>query len=154
MICQVLKEFERRRELQLPGSIIDVPEDMLLKMAGYVQPVEAPAINNIDAEEDASRIGVDSKAALVSAVDDLPGFCHNKGICYALQEAYSDVHPYGCIEAKCDYYSERRTCRWCKGDDFWLSAVRGGVSVCRRCHPPALGAELINNDIHSHQRRY
>lgn len=39
MRCQVLKTFNRRGERQLPGSIIEVPEGVLQKLAGYVQPV-------------------------------------------------------------------------------------------------------------------
>lgn len=39
MRCQVIKPFNRRGEIQHPGSIIDVPKEMLLNMAGYVQPV-------------------------------------------------------------------------------------------------------------------
>jgi len=39
MRCHVLKTFVRRGESFLPGSIIDVPENMVLKMTGYVLPV-------------------------------------------------------------------------------------------------------------------
>jgi len=35
----------------------------------------------------------------------------------------------------------QRTCYCCKGTDFWLS-IHGGT-VCRRCHPPAPGAEKM-----------
>lgn len=37
MRCEVLKSFKRRGELQLPGSIIEVPENMLDKLTGFVQ---------------------------------------------------------------------------------------------------------------------
>jgi len=39
MKCQVLKTFVRRGESFLPGTIIDVPENMVLQMTGYVLPV-------------------------------------------------------------------------------------------------------------------
>jgi len=39
MRCVVLKRFKHRGELQLPGSIRDVPEDMLHKMSGFVQAI-------------------------------------------------------------------------------------------------------------------
>lgn len=42
MRCQVLKQFVRRGVSLLPGSIIDVPEEMLVKMAGYVQQLVPP----------------------------------------------------------------------------------------------------------------
>lgn len=35
----VTKSFSRRGEMQLPGSIIDVPDDMLSPLQGYVKPV-------------------------------------------------------------------------------------------------------------------
>ena len=37
MKCQVINSFKNRGEIILPGNIIDVPEEMLQKMAGYVQ---------------------------------------------------------------------------------------------------------------------
>ncbi|MDD2367531.1 MAG: hypothetical protein PHN84_15380 [Desulfuromonadaceae bacterium] len=43
MKCQVLRQFVRRGVSQLPGSVIDVPEEMLLKMAGYVQKIMPPS---------------------------------------------------------------------------------------------------------------
>lgn len=39
MKCKVIKPFNRRGELQLPGSTIEVPESMLQKLTGYVQAV-------------------------------------------------------------------------------------------------------------------
>lgn len=39
MRCLVLEKFNRRGEPQLPGSIIDVPTDVLPKLAGYVRPL-------------------------------------------------------------------------------------------------------------------
>lgn len=37
MRCEVLKTFKRRGEPQLPGSIIEVPQDVIVKLAGYVR---------------------------------------------------------------------------------------------------------------------
>jgi hypothetical protein len=37
MLCQIIKPFNRRGELQPLGSIIEVPEEMILTMSGYVQ---------------------------------------------------------------------------------------------------------------------
>jgi len=37
-----------------------------------------------------------------------------------------------------------RVCRCCNGTDFWDSAVQENISVCRKCHPPAPGAERIS----------
>ncbi len=31
-------------------------------------------------------------------------------------------------------------CYWCWGTDFWHSLH--GLSICRRCHPPAPGVEI------------
>jgi hypothetical protein len=39
MKCQVLKSFVRRGENILPGSILEIPEEMIPKMAGYVLPL-------------------------------------------------------------------------------------------------------------------
>lgn len=40
MRCQVIKSFNRRGEIQNPGSIIEVPDDALSKLAGYVQVIQ------------------------------------------------------------------------------------------------------------------
>jgi hypothetical protein len=39
MRCTVIKQFNRRGVLQLPGSIINIPEDTLHKLAGFVQAI-------------------------------------------------------------------------------------------------------------------
>ena len=40
---------------------------------------------------------------------------------------------------------KRDTCYWCKGNDFWLGGTEQYPHwICRRCHPPAPGAELIS----------
>jgi len=39
MRCQVIKPFVRRGEIQNPGSILEVPEDALIKLTGYVEPI-------------------------------------------------------------------------------------------------------------------
>ena len=88
MKCQVIKQFIRRGVSHHPGSIINVPESMLLKMAGFVE-VVATADSYVPAS--------------------IP--------------------------------TPTRTCFCCKGDDFWQSAVQENHSVCRKCHPPAPGAE-------------
>jgi hypothetical protein len=31
-------------------------------------------------------------------------------------------------------------CYWCHSTEFWLSIY--GRTICRKCHPPALGAEV------------
>lgn len=42
MQCQVIKPFNRRGEIQQFGSFVEIPEEMFLQMAEYVQAV-APA---------------------------------------------------------------------------------------------------------------
>lgn len=37
--------------------------------------------------------------------------------------------------------TKHSVCPNCNGDDFWLSANAENHSVCRKCHPPAPGAE-------------
>jgi hypothetical protein len=37
MKCRVIKPFNRRGELQLPGSILDVPDEMIARLEGLVQ---------------------------------------------------------------------------------------------------------------------
>lgn len=39
MKCQVIKPFTRRGEMQHPGCIIEVPENALVKLTGYVEPL-------------------------------------------------------------------------------------------------------------------
>jgi len=39
MKCQVLKQFTRRGETILPGSIIEVPDSALDQMGGYIRPL-------------------------------------------------------------------------------------------------------------------
>ena len=57
------------------------------------------------------------------------------------------AYPADCIRTKCEHYTgqaPRRTCYSCKGPDFWESAVTETPRfICRRCHPPAPGAERI-----------
>ena len=38
MQCQVIQQFNRRGVPQLPGSIINVPEELIPNMGAYVQP--------------------------------------------------------------------------------------------------------------------
>lgn len=50
MRCEVINTFNRRGEPQLPGSIIDVPEDMFLKLAGYVKAITTTSTTSVDAQ--------------------------------------------------------------------------------------------------------
>ena len=76
----VIKEFKRRGELQTIGSVIEITEEAVSLLAGYVE-----------------------------AVPTLPD-------------------------------DEPSPCFCCHGQDYWLSRINGD-SICRRCHPPAPGAE-------------
>jgi hypothetical protein len=38
-----------------------------------------------------------------------------------------------------------RKCNWCKSTDFWLGGTyKNPHRICRKCHPPAPGAEVIH----------
>ena len=77
-------------------------------------------------------------------------------------------YPADCIKMNCEYYdlppvpgkwgvyamekycpapvdetTQRTTCRSCGGVDYWQSAVQENHTVCRKCHPPAPGAEKV-----------
>jgi len=43
-----------------------------------------------------------------------------------------------------DQTTKHTICPNCKGDDFWQSAVQENHTICRRCHPPAPGAEKVS----------
>lgn len=40
---------------------------------------------------------------------------------------------------------EGTPCYSCHGNDYWQSRITGDA-ICRKCHPPAPGAELIKGD--------
>ena len=39
MLCRVLKTFNRRGESQTPGTVLNIPEGVLIKLTGYVEPI-------------------------------------------------------------------------------------------------------------------
>ena len=39
MKCNVIKQFSRKGVSQLPGTVIEIPEDIFPKLSGYVQPI-------------------------------------------------------------------------------------------------------------------
>jgi len=125
MRCEVLKRFKHQGEIQLPGSIIEVPESMYSRMDGYVQTV-------IVTENNSCETGI------------VQGFCNYRGICSVSVDKCIGSFPDTCHQMECEHLSQIRTCRCCNGTDFWESAVQDGHSVCRRCHPPMEGAEKIS----------
>jgi len=46
MKCRVIKPFNRRGELQLPGSILDVPDEMIARLEGLVQLVVDSSVDS------------------------------------------------------------------------------------------------------------
>ena len=40
MICQVIKTFCRKGEMQMPGSIVVIPDIHLTRLAGYIRQVD------------------------------------------------------------------------------------------------------------------
>lgn len=42
--------------------------------------------------------------------------------------------------------TQKKQCYWCKSTDLWVGVTeKFAHEVCRRCHPPAPGAEKIAN---------
>lgn len=55
------------------------------------------------------------------------------------------INPVGSIRSGIVYSSPPR-CFWCKSLDLWKT-TQGGI-ICRRCHPPAQGAEAAEGNGH------
>jgi len=54
--CQVIKPFNRRGELQLPGRILDVPDEMIVKLKGFVRLVSDTAADNYSPDDCSSQL--------------------------------------------------------------------------------------------------
>jgi hypothetical protein len=119
MRCHVLKQFNRRGEPQLPGSIIEVPEDMIPKLAGYVQAIAS----------------ADSYSPALPPVPKGRGIWKLADFCRDTIEA-TVITPSG-IPARPSH-----ACRYNTHTDLWLTSCPDyPVWRCRKCHPPAPGAE-------------
>lgn len=81
MQCRVMKPFNRHGELQLPGIIIEVSEEALSKLAGYVQPITP----------DEGR--------------GLPHYCQT-GACWCSALLPDRDHPADCILSACEYFKD------------------------------------------------
>lgn len=131
MECEVLKQFKRRGDIQYPGSIVDVPKDMLLKLSGYIKSVSCadsyPSTKQIEPDpahslaDDSESLGL-LPAPTKFGIYKLTDFCPDRS----------------------GTTTKHKMCPCCHGVDFWRSATQEGHSVCRTCHPPAPGAEKLN----------
>jgi hypothetical protein len=107
-----------------------------------------------------------SKVPTLSAdVKNHPLYCAD-GDCSCSTKLPANNYPGDCIRISCEHYPVTmspdtleattappailtpvppgRTCYVCKGTDFWQSAVTATPHyVCRKCNPPAPGAERI-----------
>lgn len=50
MRVTVTRQFNRRGEQQLPGSIINIPSDMLSRLQGYVEPLPETELHKAPAD--------------------------------------------------------------------------------------------------------
>lgn len=99
---------------------------------------------------EASRIGLVIRAEagriVVRPARDLPpGLADeiraNRGEVLALLAALPSEEVYGAAPVSSDLRA--LVCLTCRGADFWRGR---GLVVCRRCHPPAPGAEVTPRD--------
>lgn len=114
MLCEVIKGVKNRAGNHPPGSIIDVPAEMLTELVDFVRPVgsgpHAPQDRSRETTPPPDAGRTETKASTV------PG---------QHKAAPVDGSP---------------KCFACGGREWWKSVH--GVTVCRRCHPPAPRAEL------------
>jgi len=98
---------------------------------------------------EAARIGLVLRAEgdriIVRPARDLPSgladeIRANRGEVLALLVALPHEEVYGAAPVSSDLRA--LVCLTCRGTDFWRG--RGAV-VCRRCHPPAPGAEVLTS---------
>lgn len=78
MLCRVMKPFSRRGDVQLLGSIIEVPEDAFKILAEYVVQINETG-------------------------KDLPHYCTD-GDCWCSAKLPGSDYPTGCINIGCEYH--------------------------------------------------
>ena len=101
MLARVLQPFTRRGEIIPPGTILDIPDDVLSKLAGLVEPVNniIPLRRAWIENGELRTVGVydDLAKEIVSlTVDDLP---MQRQLLTQHCQAYGPVHIHGLIEA-------------------------------------------------------
>jgi hypothetical protein len=103
MRCTVTKRFKSDGEFHPVGSIMDIPENMILKMAGFIQ-----TIGNADGYPDQPITGITGiespcPPAEVPTRQIMPLYCVS-GNCSCSTLLPGNDYPGDCIRISCEYY--------------------------------------------------
>ncbi len=135
-----------------PGRIITIPDAVLDRLKGKVEiigettaPYPAERISRVLAEIEAHRPPQVDVWSLLTWKAQQRIQAANHAIDSAAPEDLDEVleayrQTWREILAEIRTPEPPETCRCCNGQDFWQGA---GKTVCRRCHPPAPGAERV-----------
>lgn len=129
MRVKVISDMTTARGIIPAGRIIEIPAGLLAKLAGKVEAVDLLASPMAEDPQPVKLALVPPKGGQVSA----PATVHQK---------VAGVTPppaAGITKAGIAYSATVPRCYNCKSSDLWQSIH--GITACRRCHPPMVGAE-------------